>query len=54
MALNSGAHELLQAEFQLLNIILYLKRTISKHFPSEFSAISDDVAVIFSIIHAAW
>jgi hypothetical protein len=49
MALDRGAHELLQAESQLLNnIILYLKQTMSKHFPFEFSAISDDAAVVLS------
>jgi hypothetical protein len=55
MAMDRGAHELLQAESQLLNnIILYLKRTISKHFLFEFTAISDDVAVILLIFHRSF
>jgi hypothetical protein len=55
MTLDRGAHELLQAESQLLNnTILYLKPTMSKNFPSEFSAILDDVAVILSIFHRSF
>jgi hypothetical protein len=48
MAMDRGAHQLLQAKSQFLNnTILYLKQTMSKHFPSEFTAILDDVAVMF-------
>jgi hypothetical protein len=54
MTLDRGAHELLQAESQLLNnIILYLKQTMSKNFPSEFSAILD-MAVILTKIHRSF